>query len=87
MLMTHLLGIFAVWILWTLALVWLTAPQWAWYLIAIGLGLGFELLVEPSTWYLGVGIGGGAAFVMLLTDLMLVTTDSARVAVLRSRGR
>lgn len=79
------LGIFAVWILWTLATHVITAPQWGWYLGAMAAGIAWELLVNPSTWWFGLGVGGGAAFLVMLTDLMLVVTDWAKVTVLRHR--
>jgi hypothetical protein len=84
----QLLGVFAVWLTWTLAVLFITAPQWAWYLTAVALGIGWELLVNPSTWWLGLGVGGAAAFLVVLTDLFLVLTDWTKVTVLRqSRSR
>jgi hypothetical protein len=86
--MEHLLGIFSVWVVLALAYHWLTAPEWSWHLFAIALGCGWELLVEPSTWWLGIGVGGGAVVLRILTDLFTVLTDNAKLAVLRhSRGR
>jgi hypothetical protein len=80
-----LLGIAAVWLIWTTAEIFLTAPRWAWYLSAVVLGIGWELLEEPSSWWYGVGLGAGAALLMLLTDLVLVLTDWAKLNALRNR--
>ena len=44
---------------------------------------GWELLVEPQDWWLGVGVAGAAALLFLFTDLILVATDAAKVTVLR----
>jgi hypothetical protein len=87
MLTEQVLGVFAVWLSVTLATFWVITPRWAWYLIAALLGCGWELLVDPSTWWLGVGVGGGAMFLMALTDLIMVATDSAKVTVLRQSRR
>jgi hypothetical protein len=84
-LVEQLLGILAVWFAWTLAVYVITAPQWAWYLGVLGASIAWELLVEPSTWWLGIGVAGGAAVLMLVTDWILVATDSAKVTVLRQR--
>lgn len=84
----QLLGVLAVWILWTIAVHFLEAPDWLWRTIAIAAGVAWECALNPSWWWLGVGVGGGAAILMLLSDLVLVATDSARVHVLRNtRGK
>lgn len=83
--MEQVLGMLAIWILWSVAAHFITAPQWGWFSGAVVAGIAWELLVEPSTWWLGFGVGGGAAFLMLLTDLIMVATDSAKVSVLRNR--
>lgn len=82
-----LLGVFAVWLAWSVTEIFVTAPRWAWYLLVAILGLGWQLLEEPSTWWYGVGIGGGAAVLMLVTDWLLVSTDSAKLNALRSSRR
>lgn len=87
MTMEHVLGVFAVWLVWQVAEVWLESPRWSWYLIAAGLGIGWELLIDPSQWWLGVGIGGAAAVLTLVADLILVAGDAAKVTVLRNRNR
>jgi len=85
--MEQLLGVFAVWLAWRLADTFIAAPAWAWYLTAMVLGCGWELLVDPSTWWLGIGVAGAAAFLIFLTDLIVVVTDSAKVTVLRQSRR
>jgi hypothetical protein len=79
----HVLGIFAVWLVWLGLERLIEMPRLAWYALAVALGCGWELLVEPKNWWLGTGIGGGAALLFLLTDLILVATDAAKVSVLR----
>ena len=81
--MDHFLGVLAVWIVWTSLDLLIEMPRTAWYGMAVALGCGWELLVEPKEWWLGAGIGGGAALLFLLTDLVLVATDAAKVSVLR----
>jgi hypothetical protein len=84
----HLLGILAVWAVVEIVYVWVDMPRWAWIVFAIVLGCGWELLVEPSTWWYGVGVGGGAKVLGLITVLLAVSTDSGKLTVLRhSRGR
>ena len=81
--MDHALGVLAVWIVWTSLEQAIEMPRIAWYGLAVVLGCGWELLVEPREWWLGIGIGGAAAVLFLLTDLILVATDAAKVSVLR----
>jgi hypothetical protein len=77
------LGVFGVWLVWTMAELWLEVPLWAWRAALIVLGIGVQLLIDPSDWWLGVGIGGLALFVGLVADLILVLTDWVRLLVLR----
>lgn len=81
--MAIVLGVFAVWLVRSTLEPYVTAPKWAWYLLMALFGIGWQLLVEPSQWWLGIGIGGAAAALVLVTDLLLVLADWARVAVLR----
>ena len=78
---------FAVWVLWIIAAQFLEFPDWAWRCIAVVLGVGGVILVERDDWYLGIGVGGFAAFLVLVADLLLVTSDWVRVAVLRHTRR
>jgi cyanate permease len=83
MLTEQLLGVFAVWIVWTIASQFLEAPPWLWNTLAVVAGIAWEVALNPSWWWLGLGVGGGAAFVYLLADLVLLATDAAKVSVLR----
>jgi hypothetical protein len=65
----------------------LTTPDWFPYALGIALGLGFQLLIDPGDWYLGVGIGGAAGVLVLLSDVLLVTADAIRAGVLVRLGR
>lgn len=87
--MSYVLATFTLWIALQFAGVWLSLPGWAWWLAACAGGLGLKLALDGTTeWYLGIGLGSAAVFLNLLSDLALVATDSAKVAVLRnSRGR
>lgn len=85
--MDHLLAVFAVWILWTTLGITFATPAWFPYLLGITLGTGLQVLIDPSDWYLGIGIGGAAGFLVLVSDLFLVTADSVRAGVLGRLGR
>ena len=41
-------------------------------------------MINPSYWWLGLGLGGAAKLLMLLADVLLVTADWIRVHVLRA---
>ena len=81
--MVHVLGVFAVWLVWLGLEHVVEAPRLAWYGLAATLGIGWELLVDPSYWWWGAGVGGAATLLFLVTDLILVATDAAKVNVLR----
>jgi len=83
--MEHLLAALAVWILWTILGIVVTTPEWFPY--ALGIALGFQLLIDPGDWYLGLGIGGAAGFLVLISDVLLVTADAIRSGVLVRLGR
>ena len=85
--MDHVLAVFAVWLLWNLLVMLLTTPDWFPWVIAIALGIGFELLIDPSYWWLGVGIAGAAGVLVLIGDLLLITTDAIRKGLLLRVGR
>lgn len=85
--MSHVLSVFAVWILWTILGIVLTTPAWFPYALGIALGLGFQVLLDADRWYLGIGIGGAAGFLVLISDVLLVTADAIRSGVLVRLGR
>ena len=85
--MPYVLAVFAVWILWTILGMIFTTPAWFPYLLGMALGTGFAVLIEPSDWYLGIGIGGAAGFLVLVSDVLLVTADAVRAGVLVRLGR
>ena len=82
-----LLGILAVWLAWLAVEAVIEMPKLAWYGLAAALGVGWQLLADWDKWWLGLGIGGGATLLFLLTDLILVATDAAKVTVLRRTNR
>jgi len=81
------LAIFAVWILWTVLGMFFSTPEWFPWALGIVLGIGLQLLLDIDRWYLGVGIGGAAGFLVLVSDLLLVTADAVRAGVLVRLGR
>jgi hypothetical protein len=85
--MTWLLAVLGVWILWTILGMVFTTPDWFGYVFAIVIGLGYALLIDIDQWYLGVGVGGGAAFLTRVSDVLLVTADAIRAGVLVRLGR
>jgi hypothetical protein len=83
------LGIFALWLAWQVADVFVEFSQpWVWWVILAVAGVGYQCaFLNLSFWWMGLGVGGAAVFLGLLTDLMLVASDAAKVHVLRnSRG-
>ena len=80
----ELLGMLAVWGVWTLAEHFLEASRWIWQTLAIVAGIGWELVLDASDWWLGIGIGGGAYLLYLLSDLVALATDAMKVHVLRN---
>lgn len=83
--MEYLIVALAVWFLWNVALSVVTVPDWFQYLIVIAVSIGGAVLVEPSNWWYGVGLAGVSSAMMLVGDLLLVTTDWIRAQVLRRR--
>ena len=83
--MEHVLIVFGVWGLWTLVSQFYTASEWVWTVSALVLGVGGQLALDYHQWWLGLGCGGAAIFLMRLADLLLVATDWVRFAVLRSQ--
>ena len=87
MLVVEGLAVFAVWILWTVLGMVVTTPEWFPYAFGIALGIGFQLAIDIDRWYLGIGIGGAAGFLVLVSDVLLVTADAVRSGVLVRLGR
>lgn len=85
--MNSLLSVLALWMLWTLADLFIVFPKWVWYVIAIVLGVGAQLLINSSRWYLGIGLGGAVAVLYSLTDLVLVASDLLVLRVQASKRR
>lgn len=85
--MNSLLSVLALWMLWTLADLFIVFPKWVWYVIAIVLGVGAQLLIDRSRWYLGIGLGGAVAVLYSLTDLVLVASDLLVLRVQASKWR
>lgn len=83
-----LLGVFAIWLVWQVADNFLTADRWLWWVLLLIAGVAYQcFLVNPSYWWMGIGIGGAAAFLGAVADLMLLAGDVCKVHVLRnSRG-
>lgn len=80
------LGIFAVWIAWQALDYFLEFSQpWVWWLIVVGLGVGYQCaFMTYQDWWMGLGIGGAAVFLGLVADLMLLAGDACKVHVLRN---
>jgi hypothetical protein len=76
--------VFGVWALWSLLALFLEASPWVWIVVPLVLGVVGQVLIDYDKWWLGLGLGGAAIFLMRLADLLLVTTDWIRVLVLRA---
>ena len=85
--MDQLLAVFAVWSLLTVLGIVVTTPTWFPYALGAAAGVGLELALDKSSWYLGIGVGGAAGFLVLLSDVLLVTADAVRAGVLVRLGR
>lgn len=77
--------VFGVWALWSLATLFWAASPWVWGIVPLALGVAGQCLIDYHHWWLGLGLGGAALFLMRLADLLLVTTDWIRVLVLRAQ--
>jgi hypothetical protein len=78
-----ILGTFTVWAVLLVAEEWIVAPRWAWRASAGLLGVGWICLYAPSHWWHGLGVGGAAVALALVTDLVLVLADWVRTQVLK----
>lgn len=77
--------VFAVWAIWSAIAAYLDASEWVWRLLPLALGVGGQCLLDAHRWWLGLGLGGAAVLLMRIGDLLLVTADWVKVAVLRSQ--
>jgi hypothetical protein len=85
--MGYLCVIFTIWLVWNLWPVVFTTPPWFPYALAVALGFGGAALVSGGKWWYGPGLAGMANAFLLLTDLVLVTTDSLRTKVVTGSRR
>lgn len=84
--MAFLLVPFFVWFAWNVSLSLVVIPEeWMQYLGATALSLGGAALIDPGHWWYGFGLVGIASLLMLIGDLLLVTTDWLRTQVLQKR--
>lgn len=83
--MAYVCVIFTVWLVWNVLPQVFTTPVWFPYALAVALGTGGAALVEASHWWWGIGLAGMAGFLLSLSDLALVTSDSIRARIL-ARG-
>lgn len=80
--------VFGLWMVWNLIQTYFTTPAWFLRLVATGLGVAAMLILDKDRWWLGVGLAGATEFLVLMGDLLLVTTDAVRRGLLsRMRGR
>jgi hypothetical protein len=85
--MAYLMVILGLWLLWNMLLLMFSTPEWFPYVMMIVLGIGGACLINTTTWWYGLGLAGAAGFLLLIGDLLLVTTDAVRAGVLRRTGR
>jgi hypothetical protein len=79
--------VFSIWLVWNVLPLLFTTPPWFPYALAVTLGTGAMLLIDPGHWWWGVGIAGIAHHLLLVTDLILVTTDTLRSKVVNNARR
>lgn len=85
--MAYLMVIFSVWLTWNVLLTFFGTPEWFPYLAAVLLGIGGQCLIDVGNWWYGFGLAGAASFLLLIGDVLLVTTDALKTGVLRRTGR
>jgi hypothetical protein len=83
--MVYFLVALAVWVLWSSLAEYFEANRLFWLLLPLVLGVGGQCLIDYHRWWLGFGLGGLAVMLMKVNDLLLVSTDWIRVAVLRQQ--
>jgi hypothetical protein len=85
--MAYLIVTFGLWLLWNIFLLQVATPAWFPSLLFIALGIGAACLIDVDHWWYGVGLAGGAGFLLAISDLLLVTTDSIRAGIVQRRQR
>ena len=85
--MAYLFAVLGVWAVWNALATYVEGPGWFWTVLPLVLGIGGQALIDASTWWWGLGIGGAAILVMRLNDLLLVTADWIRVTLLQRGPR
>ena len=85
--MAYLMVILGLWLLWNLLTLLFSTPEWFPPALMVALGIGGACLIDPTTWWYGIGLAGAANLVLLFSDLLLVTTDAVRAGVLRRSPR
>ena len=79
----QVLGVFALWIVWEVVSYFIEADVWMWRVGLVVAGVGWEALGDSPLWW-GPGVAGGAAFIGLVADALLLIGDAAKVRVLRN---
>ena len=83
--MEYLVVALAVWFLWNVWIGLVIVPEWVTYGLFTGISIGGAAWVEPDNWWYGFGLMGLSSAMMLVADLLLVTTDWIRTRVLSRR--
>ncbi len=73
------------WVVWEVASHFLEVDLWIWRILLMVGGVGWALLLDEH-WWLGLGVGGVAAFLGVVADCLLLAGDAAKVHVLQSTG-
>jgi hypothetical protein len=77
--------IFTIWLVRNVLPLLFQTPEWFPYLVSLALGIGGAALVDASNWWWGIGLAGIAGFLLMASDLLLVTSDAIRARIL-ARG-
>ena len=83
--MAYVCVIFTIWLVRNVLPLLFTTPTWFPYVLAVALGIGGAALVETENWWWGPGLAGIASALLMVTDLLLVTSDAVRARIL-ARG-
>lgn len=85
--MAYLCIVFAIWLVRHTLPIIFTTPEWFPFVVSLAMGIGGQCLVDAHNWWWGIGWAGLAGAVLMLTDLVLVTTDGLRARVLSDTRR